>query len=178
MRVIIFSNEAKLALRNRSRPASYLSPAIGMAATQMPAPQSRFSTGSIQSTMETMTMCVAFRETTVRPSLRQEAWGFGLFGQTTYQLATRPHRSSCSSGGIWGRSAHLHWPSRKPRESTLTTNGIERLHEEFKQRIKNANRSSISRNCRDAVRGTPGLRLAQQSQDRRIKNSCKNVHSS
>ena len=38
--------------------------------------------------------------------------------------------------------------------SARTTNAIERLHEEFKRRIKNADRAAISGDCRHVVLGS------------------------
>ena len=50
--------------------------------------------------------------------------------------------------------------TRLPRSqwrSARTTNAIERLHEEFKRRIKNADRIAIGRYCGDVVLGAARL---------------------
>ena len=50
--------------------------------------------------------------------------------------------------------------------SIRTSNAIERLHEEFKRRIKDPNRASQRRDCRDAVLGFARLRANHHAQGR------------
>ena len=53
-------------------------------------------------------------------------------------------------------------------KSVRTSNAIERLHEEFKRRIKNSDRAALRRNRRHAVLGAACLRTDHHAQGRRM----------
>ena len=55
--------------------------------------------------------------------------------------------------------------------SARTTNAIERLHEEFKRRIQDANRAAVGGDGGDAVLGTAGIRSDHHAQGRRMADS-------
>ena len=57
--------------------------------------------------------------------------------------------------------------------SARTTNAIERLHEEFKRRIKTQTVLPSSRDCRHVVLGTACMRSDHHAQSGRVANTCR-----
>lgn len=56
-------------------------------------------------------------------------------------------------------------------KSARTTNAIERLHEEFKRRIKTPDRSAFGRNRGNVVLGADGIRSNLDAKDRRLADA-------
>jgi DNA ligase D-like protein (predicted polymerase) len=63
-------------------------------------------------------------------------------------------------------------------KSARTTNAIERLHEEFKRRIKDADRAAISRHCSNVVLGLARFWPDQHEQGRWLENPRHKAHRS